>query len=871
MRFYRFVLKYPRSVIAAIAAVTLFFGWQMRRLELNNSVAILLPEQHPAIVQDDEIREVFNSREMVLVAVLNDAGIFNPSTLEKVKALTEDIRQVTIAGPEDERALQRWSEELGERYRDEIQALLSGGLDAADRAKVSNLLLEVRNDPDAPPGLVPFLEELQLELSPINDVISLSEVDNVSATEWGLSIDPPLRSVPASEAELDALAATVYENDMFVRGLVSEDSTGTLILAELAFHYDDHLEMADRVFERLKAVSESYRKPERIQLAGVPMVNVYTSKYMYRDLVWLTPLVVLLVVLVIYLSLRTFKGALIPIAVVLVSLVWTLGFMALLGRPVTLLLSAMPIMLIAIGSADGIHLVTEYRLLWARLRNRDEAILATMRQLTRPVVFTSLTTMAGFGSLAFSSLRAIQDFGLFTSAGVLAAMIFSLTFTPAALKLMTPAPVSGPGPAGQDRLARVLEGLGGFAVRHRRRVFVAAVGIAAVSVLAVLQISVGSTMVGLFHDESEIARASRVINAKFGGTEVMNVVIDTRRPDGLKDPQILAGIAALQDTLEASPLVGYTTSLADYVRRINYVMQGGDARQNRIPAETERVTETEWVEVAGEEVERTRTVEVSGRDLIAQYLLLYENAGGDRLGKLADYDYRKANLVVQIRTDHTACLRKIKRAAQTFAAARFGPDVAVTFAGCSNQCIVADDLIIPSQLRSLGVALGVVLLLLALVFRSARYTFVGLLPMLLTVVFVFALMSAFGVYLDSATALIASIVLGIGIDYSIHFLSRYRSLRRQGLEAAEAIGETMHTSGRAILFNSLAVAAGFLVLMLSSFWPVMHIGWLVAANMILGAGLVLVLLPALLVRTGEDGGLPAAGGDTQAKQPAVHV
>ena len=139
--------------------------------------------------------------------------------------------------------------------------------------------------------------------------------------------------------------------------------------------------------------------------------------------------------------------------------------------------------------------------------------------------------------------------------------------------------------------------------------------------------------------------------------------------------------------------------------------------------------------------------------------------------------------------------------------------------------------------------------LLILAFRSLRDGLIGMLPLALTVLLVFAILSVFGIYLDAITALVASIVLGIGIDYSVHFLSRYRALRQEGRPVETAVRETMRTSGRAIVFNSLAVALGFLVLLLSSFWPVMHIGWMVAANMLIAAALTLVLVPAVLPRT----------------------
>ncbi|NIR95365.1 MAG: MMPL family transporter, partial [Gammaproteobacteria bacterium] len=231
---------------------------------------------------------------------------------------------------------------------------------------------------------------------------------------------------------------------------------------------------------------------------------------------------------------------------VLVALVWTLGVMGLVGRPITLVVSFMPVMLIAIGIADGIHLITEYKILYAKFRDRHRAVLETMQRLTWPVILTSLTTMAGFASIATSSLRSIKDFGIYTTVGVFAAMIFSLTFVPAALKLMKSPKISAVKDRDErNRLALGLEWLGNFAISHRRWVYVTVVALAAISVLAISQLKVGSQMVGMFQEDSEIVQASNMLNEKFGGTEVMNIVIDTKTKDGLKNPEVLGKISAL--------------------------------------------------------------------------------------------------------------------------------------------------------------------------------------------------------------------------------------------------------------------------------------------------------------------------------------
>ncbi len=847
MRFYESILERPKRVVAFLLLITAFFGWHMRKVELNNSIEELLPSHHPSVLMDKELKHVFDSREMILIGVTSDDGIFNPRTLQKVKDLTEQAWHITVTDPSDAYVLCSWATVLGGRNDRLIESIVAGGLTTADRGPVNNLLIQAKSDAEVDPEFTEFLEELQLKLSPLSDVISLADVDNITGSEFGLTIEPPMETVPKTEEELSQLAATMFDNEMFVDLLVSPDSTGAMILAELSFYYDDHLRIADRVFDELEALTQPYRGPEEIQLAGVPMVNVKTTTYMSGDMVRLTPLVIVLVMVVMFLSFRMVKGVFIPLAVVLVALVWTLGVMGLVGRPITLIVAFMPVMLIAIGIADGIHLLTEYKLLWAKFHDKDRAILGTMQQLARPVILTSLTTMAGFGALATSSLRSITDFGLFTSIGVFAAMVVSLTFVPAALKLMKPPrPVRDAQTGLRSGLAIGLEALGRVATQHRRWVYAGTAGLALLSGLAITRIEVGSTMVGLFKEDSEIIQASRMIQEKFGGIEVMNIVVDTKTMDGLKDPDILGAIAALQDTLESIGVVGYTVSLADYVKRTNLVMNGNDPVFNRLPRKSEIVTEVDWIERGGKEIEIEREVEVSGRDLTAQYVLLYENAGGDDLTKLADFDYSKANVVVMIREDYTPILRDIMQTAQAFAAAHFGSDIEVTFAGCSTLCVVADDLIIPGQLKSLGTAFIAVLVLLSLIFGSVRYGLVGLLPMVLTVLLVFMLLSITGLRLDAGSTLVASIVLGIGVDYSVHFLSRYRSLRRTGSDFREAVRETMDTTGRAIVFNSLAVAIGFMVLLLSSFWPVIHMGWLVAVNMVLSAVLAMTLLPAVI-------------------------
>lgn len=799
-----------------IGLITAVMVWKASGLEISSSVDAILPANHPALLQDREIKSVFESREMILIGFLLDEGVFNQTTLQKVADLSGEIEDITLLDLEARVRLAERQARLPERYRVRFLSAVRESSRPRASALAERLWREARTD-SIGADAEDLLEELRLRTHPVSEVLSLSTVEDIVATEEGLALQRPMPVVPVSSAAISRLRTSVYRNPLFVNGLVSKDGTGILILVEMSFYYDDHIEVAKDLLERLSSIVETYRGPETVVIAGVPMVNVFTSGRMNSDLARLMPLSIVVLFLVLWYAFRSPLLATVPLVLVLTTLAWTLGAMALAGRPVTLVVSAMPIILIAICVADGIHLITEYRSQWRLVEDKRSALTATMGTLAGAVVVTSLTDVAGFGSLASSGLASIRDFGVFTSVGALVALGLSLTLVPAVLVLLPPPP-----PLREEgRLPRVP-----WIRRHRRRpILIAAGALVLVAALLIPALKTGGTMVGYFKTDSQIAEASRLINGHFGGTEVLNVVVDTHEVDGLKDARVLRGIAAIQDSLEGLDVVGYTASIADHVARMDQVLTGRD-----------QILGQDRVEDESDPRDQAR---------IAQYLLLYENAGGNDTEKLADFDYRKANVVVQIRTDRTPILREVRNVASRVASTMLGASTSVTYAGCSNLCIVADDLIIPSQLRSLGTAALAVFLLLSLLFRSAWQAAVAMVPLVITIMVVFALMSLFGVHLDAVTALIASIVLGVGIDYSVHFISRFKFFLREG-SGSDAAMQAVRTTARPILFNSLAVGLGFSVLLFSSFWPLIHIGWVVGSTMVLAAVLTLAVLPALL-------------------------
>ncbi len=826
-------VRRPIIALLAVALLSVPFASGIRELRLDSAIESTLPEDSPVRISDRRVRSVFDARPLVFVGLVSKSDAFTRQTLDKLQRLTAKLEEMTLPLPEFE-AIASLCRQAPSSTLDKLQGLLNTDAARESWPDIDDTLSDCRSDSNAA-ALDAVLEEMQYRLFPFDDVISLSSVDAIEAESDELLVGPAFDEVPSEPAALAALRRRVM-SDRLLRGrLVSEDGSSLAILATLSF---DHSERPELTAETSTAVREAVRPfegPEQIFVSGVPVVNSMTAEAMNTDLGRLVPLVLLTLLAVLYISFRRLTATLMPLAVVMLSLLWTLGVMAMAGRPITMVTTSLPIMLLAIGIADGIHLMTHYA---DRMKEGSSATVAlrdTVNDLAAPIFMTSLTTAAGFGSLAVATLPSIRDFGIFTAFGTMAALAVTLVVLPALMRLSGRGAEVRSSTVGDLGLAeRVALAMSNLSSRRSWPLLLVSVVLVAASLGLSTRLQVGSKMTGNFPPDSEIFRAGEVLNRKFGGTQILDIVVDSQRSGGAKDPSALAWVGELQRDLESSPAVGKTFSLADLIERMNFVMHNGDPAYDRLPHDKE------ILDGSGGE-----TVEVRGRDQIAQYLLLYENAGGGELDDVVDFDYRELRIVAQIRGDDHVISRAARDRARLFAQNRPAPGP-VSFAGCASLCVFVDDLIIPSQVRSLVTALALVTLLLGVLFKSARLAVIGVAPMVVTISLSFGGMWLLDVPLDSITALIASIVLGIGVDHAIHFLAWYRKQRSSGLSHGEALADTRRHTARAILLNAVTVGLGFLVLTGSTFFPVRVIGAFVAATMLLSAVATMTLLPALL-------------------------
>jgi len=549
-------------------------------------------------------------------------------------------------------------------------------------------------------------------------------------------------------------------------------------------------------------------------ITGVPYVNLTLQRSMRQDLQLFIPLVILIIIGVLFVSFRWTWGVLIPFSVVAVSVLWVLGLMAASGVPITLVSFILPVLLMAIGIADGIHVLSRYHEALRAFTDKRLAILDTMRAMKRPVVLTSLTTAIGFLSLLYAYMVPQRTFGLFTAIGILVAMILSLLLIPAILRL-----VKAPVPKKAASHTLMGNALGAFvakAMKYRWGILSAAavLSIAFAAGIPLLQIETSQRSY-LGESHPAVAAMDR-LDTLFSGSNQVMIEVDSGRRDGLKDPSLLNEIVALEEFLETHG-VKKTLSLADIVREMNQRFHADDPAYYVIPDD---------------------------QPTISQLLLLFSFQGGG-LGSLALSDFSAGEVMgfhaLQTGKEQVALVSDVS----AYLEEHFD-GATVRMAGPTRIQASMFTSIARSQLTSLLTSILAAGVIVILLMRSFRCGIISMIPLLFTVLFNFGVMAFAGKSLDIATLMISSITVGIGIDYGIHFIERYREELAGEQSQSQALVISAKTAGTGIVYNALALALGFGIMMLSAFQGLQNFGLLIAVTMVISAMSAFAIIPALL-------------------------
>jgi predicted RND superfamily exporter protein len=656
-------------------------------------------------------------------------------------------------------------------------------------------------------------EILKLKGVIADDVTSLTVTNNVVAKDGTLNVRPPMREVPETQEEIENLKKEVLDNPLFKDRLVSSDSRGATIYVPI-----ESKDVAHDIGEKIKAIYKKERGPEKYYMAGLPIAEDTFGSEMFIQMGFTAPMAGFLLMVVFFIIFRRFSLVIPPMMVAMLSVAWTMGALIGSGFTVHIMSSMIPVFLMPIAICETVHILSDFYERLPQVNDRKKAILGVFDELVKPLFFAPITTAVGFADLALADIPPVKVFGIFIAIGVVIAWLLSMTFLPALLMLIKEKKPILKKEAG----SKVLGWVGRFSLGRSMAVVVTGAVIFAIAIYGIITLKVNDNPVKWFKKHHPIRVADKELNRLIGGTYISYLVLESESEDEIKKPEVMKYMDRLQRHLEGNPIVGKTTSVVDVTKRVNYVLHDEDKRYETIPEQ---------------------------KDTIGQYLFLFlMSSSPDELDNFVDYSFRKANIWVQLKSGDNRDMSAIVKDVENYIKSNPLPEgIKIRWSGMPYLNITWQKLMVTGMLKATIGTWWVVFILMVLQFRSLWWGIVGMFPLALSVAFSYGLIGFIGKEYDMPIAVCSTLAIGLGDDFAIHFISRFRERFKKTGELKSAMEWTMGGEPALAIFrNALVIALGFTPMVIATLTPYVTVGLFFGSLAFFAGITTLFFLPALI-------------------------
>lgn len=636
----------------------------------------------------------------------------------------------------------------------------------------------------------------EIEQQPfVQRVESLFSVPHLKTVEGYLNKEPYLAEIPPDPASAEKLLQEAAKNP-FVRNVLlspnGRSMAAAILLKEDVTGADDN-RITHTLARLAKPLEAHYSTHFNI---GFPQIRSEISSRIQQEQYDLFPLAVLALLLALFLLLRHLVDILTPILTAGLSILWTFGLMGVLGIPLNVVTSIVPILLIVVGSTEDIHLLSEFRHARDEGRPPRAALGLMSRKMGRTVLFTFITTYVGFLSVGLNRIEVLWQFGLLASTGLLLNFIITILLIPSLLAV-----TNGGGQGSGSRLfqrppAALAERYWQWLHGHRLLVIVAMAGVALVAASGIPRIEVNHNPVESLGEASEVRRQAARIGDQLSGLESFSIIIDSGIRDTFLKAYYLEELQAFQGFLEQPERARSTTSFASYLSLLNTAFQ--ELEEPALPRSDDVVNE----------------------------LMIFLDY--DRVKGYVSEDYSTARILVRHNIADTAELELFLHAVNGYIANELDPGLDARVTGDSVLTLRATQAMIFGQLQSIGLLLVFIALVISILFTDIRAGLLAAAPNAVPVIVLFGFMGFAEIPLNIGTTMAAAIAIGIAVDDTMHFMLRYNQELKFYKSQSQAMHETIRGEAPPVIVTSVALIAGFLVFTLSDFAPIQQFGLLSA-------------------------------------------
>ena len=742
-------VKQPLPVILVFILITLFSLYNLQAVELDTAIKSQIPKDMPSRIRLEEIEDIFGGTEMIMLTVEAD-DVLKPELLRKLKYI---------------------SDELG-------------------------------------------------KIKEVDQVNSPFTVNIIRGRNNELLIESAVTAIPADEAEREQLRERLKNSELVMGSVFARNFKAVNIAVILAEDFDDAEVMAK--IENILAEAETqFEAEESILKTGLPIMRALNAEIMQHDMRLLMPLGLVIMLIFLFLCFKQLRGVFLPFLVVVMSIIFSLSLLPLLGWKFQLLTVILPVILIAVTNDYGIHIIAAYQELAVGQEDSVQVSKNAVLKLGAPVIAAGITTVVGLLSLSTHLIVPARELGVLAGAGIVFALLASLLFIPAVLSLLkVKTPLHNYQTEANNSyqsskkgvINRILYKTASLVSRKAKMILIINLAFILLISAGILMLKVDTNPISFYEQESDIVRATEIVNQHFGGANTISVVARGK----IKEVEMMQQISDFELAVKEFENVGEVSAVSTIIRTMNRELHNGQPEFEKIPADD---------------------------FALSQYLLLFSMSGD--LDKMIDFKEENALITARIKTNSTEEIREVLNQIKS-EAKNYGEGNFPLVGGFGDLLAELVNAVVRGQIISLFLSIILVAAVVMLLFKSFTAGLYAALPLVTALLSLFSLMGFLNIKLDMITTMLSSIMIGVGVDYTIHFLWRYREERRN-LAKKEAVVKTLTTSGRGITFNALSVIVGFSILFVSGFLPVKFFAFLVTVSIaacLIGA---LLILPALVL------------------------
>jgi len=733
------------------------------------------------------------------------------------------------------------------------------------------------------------------------DLIAPSTVDNIEPGELGtVRFEWLMPRPPANEAEAAAIAKKASRIPFLNNTLVSSDQKAVALYLPISSK-----NISYRVASSLRGKIATFKGRGQYHITGLPIAQDQFGVEMFKQMALSAPVAMALIFILMWLFFRNLKLILSPLIIALFSVVITMGFLVITGQTVHIMSSMIPIFIMPIAVLDAVHILSDFFDRYPATRDRRETIRRVMDELSSPMLYTSLTTCAGFGSLAFTPIPPVQVFGVFIALGVIVAWFLTITLIPAYIMLLPEAAFEGFGHDGghsspkPSPLTRALLRVGDATYKYAGVILLATVLLSALAYYGISKIQINDNPVKWFTEGHEIRVADRALNEKFAGTYMAYLTLQAP-PEAMAPDKALEKLRHRFEALSPevrTPLLETMTALeggreSPFEKLRSYAQARQDESTNdeaweawehalmamdavnqeqevfKSPEALRYIEQLQQALLAGGKVGKSNSladiVKTVHRELylgeasafripdsraaVAQTLITYQSSHRPQdLWHFVTPDQRKTTLWIQLKSGDNRDMNAVVASVDDFIRNNPPPTaLAHNWFGLTYINTIWQDQMVAGMMKAFLGSFAVVLGLMIFLFRSILWGILSMIPLTATIALIYGLIGLIGKDYDMPVAVLSSLSLGLAVDYAIHFIARSRRLRGQAACWKDVLPAVFGEPARAITRNVVVIGVGFLPLLLAPLVPYQTVGAFISCILLLAGGVTLLLLPAVI-------------------------